>query len=149
MQESSPKASRVWLAALIVFGVALALRLVHLWALHRSFAGSDLFAIPLVDAKHHWDEALAILDGNPPMRDGVPWKGPGYSYFLAGLTALCGRSLGAVRWMLALLGSIIVPCWFCWPGACSIFAGASWRGCWLHATACSSSTTRNRTSRCC
>jgi len=106
MQESPPKVSRVWLAALIVFAVALALRLVHLWALHRSFAGSDLFAIPLVDAKHHWDEALAILDGNPPMRDGVPWKGPGYSYFLAGLAVLSGRSLGAVRWMLALLGSI-------------------------------------------
>ena len=106
MQEPSPKPSRVWLAALIVFAVALALRLVHLWALRSSFAGTELFSIPLVDAQHHWKEALAILDGDPPMRSGVPWKGPGYSYFLAGLAALFGRSLGAVRWGLAVLGSI-------------------------------------------
>ena len=31
MQEPPPKPSRVWLAALVVFAVALALRLAHLW----------------------------------------------------------------------------------------------------------------------
>jgi tetratricopeptide (TPR) repeat protein len=90
---------------LLVFGAALALRLGHLWALNSSFAGSDLFSIPLVDAAHHWKEALAILRGDSPLGEGVPWKGPGYSYFLAGLAAIFGPSAGAVRWPLAVLGS--------------------------------------------
>jgi hypothetical protein len=104
--EKPKTRSRIWLAALAIFVVALALRLAHLWALRSSYAGSDMFSLTLVDAAHHWKEALAILDGHSPLSDGVPWKGPGYSYFLAGLAALFGRSAGALRWPLALLGSI-------------------------------------------
>jgi tetratricopeptide (TPR) repeat protein len=58
------------------------------------------------DAAHHWNEAQQILDGDPGLRDRVPWKGPGYSYFLAGLMSVFGRSAGALRWAMALLGAL-------------------------------------------
>jgi tetratricopeptide (TPR) repeat protein len=90
----------------LVFVVALALRLGHLLALQSGFAGTALFSTPLVDAAHHWNEAQRILHEDFWLRDGVPWKGPGYSYFLAALAALSGSSVGVVRWVLAVLGAV-------------------------------------------
>jgi hypothetical protein len=90
----------------LVFLVALGLRLGHLAALEHSFSGTSLFTTPVVDAAYHWEEALQILDGDSQLRDRVPWKGPGYSWFLAGLAAVLGRSLGNVRWALAGLGAL-------------------------------------------
>jgi tetratricopeptide (TPR) repeat protein len=76
------------LGALIVFAVALALSLAR------------------GDAAHHWNEALDILQRDFWLRNRVFWKGPGYSYFLAGLMQLFGRSPGALRWPLAVLGAV-------------------------------------------
>jgi tetratricopeptide (TPR) repeat protein len=103
---SSDEARRVAIAALLVTAVALLLRLVHLYALRAGFAGTELFSIPRVDAEHHWLEALEILERNFRFPDRVPWKGPGYSYFLAGLAAVLGRSPGRLRWAVALLGAL-------------------------------------------
>jgi tetratricopeptide (TPR) repeat protein len=93
-------------AVLVVFAVALALRLGHLAGLESGLAGSHLFAMARGDAAHHWDEARQILDGDPELRQRIPWKGPGYSYFLAALMALFGRSAGTLRWVVAVLGAL-------------------------------------------
>jgi len=94
------------IAASLVTVVALVLRVAHLYALHAGFAGTELFSIPRVDAEHHWLEALELLERNFRFPDRVPWKGPGYSYFLAGLAACLGKSPGGLRWALALLGAL-------------------------------------------
>jgi tetratricopeptide (TPR) repeat protein len=91
--------------ALIVLAVALALRLSHLAALRDSFEGTHLFALARGDSAHHWYEALDILRGEIWLRDRMFWKGPGYSYFLAGLMQIVGSSPAALRWPLALLGA--------------------------------------------
>ena len=93
-------------ASLLVFAVALVLRFAHLASLRASFEATALFAMARADAAIHWREALEILGGNPLLADRIPWKGPGYSYFLAALIELVGPSPGAVRWPHALLGSI-------------------------------------------
>lgn len=93
-------------AVLIVFVVALALRLGHLAGLQSSFEGTHLFSLARGDAAHHWGEATRILDEGVWLRDRVAWKGPGYSYVLAGLMWVAGRSPAALRWPLALLGAL-------------------------------------------
>jgi hypothetical protein len=90
---------------LAVFAVALALRLLHLVGLEASWQDTHLFGMARGDEAHHWYEALEILDEDPLLRNRVFWKGPGYSYFLAGLIALFGSSPGALRWPLAVLGA--------------------------------------------
>jgi hypothetical protein len=91
---------------LVVFGAALALRASHLTALQASWEGTHLFFLARGDAAHHWREALDILDRDAWLRDRVFWKGPGYSYFLAALMQVFGRSPGALRWPLAILGAV-------------------------------------------
>ena len=90
----------------LVFAAALGLRLGHLAGLRASWAGTSLFALARGDAAHHWHEALDILDRDFWQTDHVFWKGPGYSYFLAGLMAVFGRSPGALRWPLVVLGAL-------------------------------------------
>ena len=58
---------------------------------------TPLFSIVRADASYHYEEATAILDDDDRLADRVPWKGPGYSYFLAGLMKLFGRSPGDLR----------------------------------------------------
>lgn len=102
-----PAARRRLLAGLaLVFLLALGLRLGHLAALQSSFEGSGLFSLTRVDAAHHWREAQLILDGDERIAERVPWKGPGYSWFLAGLAAVFGHDPGSLRWPLAVLGAL-------------------------------------------
>ena len=112
-ESTGGEGRRLLLAMALVFLVALDLRLGHLAALHASFAGTEIFSTPVVDAAHHWDEALRILEGDPSIHERVPWKGPGYSWFLAGLAWLVGPAVGGVRWVLAVLGAascaLLVP----------------------------------------
>lgn len=100
----------VWLALAVVFAVALALRLGHLASLRSSFEGTQLFSIARADAAHHWHEAQAILDGDFWLQDRMLYKGPGYSYFLAGLMQFCGREPANLRWPLAVLGALNCAC---------------------------------------
>ena len=93
-------------AVAAVFVVALVLRLGHLAGLQTGFEGTHLFSLARGDAAHHWLEAQEILDRDFWLRDRIPWKGPGYSYFLAGLMQLFGRSPDALRWPLAFLGAL-------------------------------------------
>ena len=96
----------VALGVLAVFLLALALRTGHLAALRAAWSELHLFAVARGDAAHHWHEAHAILGGDPWLTEHVLWKGPGYSYFLAGLIALFGNSPGTLRWPLAVLGAL-------------------------------------------
>ena len=96
---------RVALGVLAVLSLALALRIGHLAALGAAWSEMHLFSVVRGDAAHHWHEALEILGGDPWLVDGVLWKGPGYSYFLAGLITLFGSSPGTLRWPLAVLGA--------------------------------------------
>lgn len=96
---------RLALVAGGVFLLALALRLLHLDALRDAWEGTRLFSLARGDAAHHWREAQAILDQDPWLRDRVFWKGPAYSYLLAGLMEIVGRDPGALRWPFAWLGA--------------------------------------------
>lgn len=89
-----------------MFAVALALRLAHQAGLQRAWHGTHLFSLALGDAATHWQEAQRILGGDFWLTGTVPWKGPGYSYFLAALIALFGDSPGTLRWPLAALGAV-------------------------------------------
>lgn len=98
-----------WQAALAVaavLAVAALLRLWHLASLQEAWQGTQLFHLARGDAATHWREAQQVLDGDPFLADRVPWKGPGYSWFLAGLMQLVGRDPGALRWPLAWLGAL-------------------------------------------
>jgi len=105
--DPDPRANlRLALAAAGVFALALALRLLHLDALRDAWEGTRLFSLARGDAAHHWREAQDILDGDPWLRDRVFWKGPLYSYLLAGLMDLVGREPAALRWPFAWLGAL-------------------------------------------
>jgi tetratricopeptide (TPR) repeat protein len=104
--DSGAARRRLLAGMALVFLLALGLRLGHLYGLKASFEGTELFSITRVDAAHHWREAELILEGDERIAERVPWKGPGYSWFLAGLAALLGRDPGTLRWPLAVLGSL-------------------------------------------
>lgn len=97
---------RPWLAAAAVLAVAALLRLWHLASLQEAWEGTQLFHLARGDSATHWREAQQVLDGDPFLADRVPWKGPGYSWFLAALMQLVGRDPGALRWPLACLGAL-------------------------------------------
>jgi tetratricopeptide (TPR) repeat protein len=94
------------IAAGAVLLLALGLRLSHLISLQQGLEHTHLFSTGRVDAAFHLREAREILDGDFWLSGRVPWKGPGYSYFLAGLMWLLGRDPGAFRWALAGLGAL-------------------------------------------
>lgn len=96
----------VLLAAVAVFVLAAALRLGHVESLRRGLEGTQVFSSGRVDAAFHLREAREILDHDLLLRDRVHWKGPGYSYFLAGMMTLLGPDPGSYRWALALLGAL-------------------------------------------
>lgn len=96
----------MFVAAFLVFVAALILRLAHLDALQSAWEGTRLFSLARVDAGHHWRIAQLILDQDFWLSQRVFWKGPGYSYFLALLMELVGREPAALRWPLAVLGSL-------------------------------------------
>ncbi len=102
---------------LILFGLALAIRLGHLLLLQSS----PLFDIPIADTQYRVQEALAVVDGSLLGSDAVYWKGPLFSYFLAGIFALAGSELFMVRIVHILIGSANIVLLFVlarrWMGA--------------------------------
>jgi tetratricopeptide (TPR) repeat protein len=94
------------IAAGAVLLLALGPRLGHLVSLQHGLEHTHLFSTGRVDAAFHLREAREILDDDFWLSDRVPWKGPGYSYFLAGLMWLLGRDPAAFRWALAVLGAL-------------------------------------------
>jgi len=86
-----------WGAALVVFGVALAVRIAYLLSIRDAYFFARLETEPL--RYHQW--AVLILAGRPPL---PPFEqAPGYPYFVAAVYALFGRSPTAVAAVQCLL----------------------------------------------
>ena len=92
---------RTSLFPLFLFGLALSVRLGHLYLLQTS----PLFDIPIVDTRFHLEEALTILNKSLLGSEHVFYKGPLFSYFMAGLFGLFDVSLSIVRIVNILIGS--------------------------------------------
>jgi len=95
-----PRRERVW-PPLLVFLLALALRVAHVLALR----GSPYFTRPVLDAGTYHEAALALVrgDGYP---DAVFWQPPGYPFFLALVYAVAGPGFLAPRLVQAVLGAL-------------------------------------------
>jgi 4-amino-4-deoxy-L-arabinose transferase-like glycosyltransferase len=88
--------------ALVVFGVALLLRLVFFF-LNRH--NNPLFDYPIMDAKYHLEWAQKILAGNF-RGDEVFFRAPLYPYFLALLYKIGGAKIGFVILCQHVMGSL-------------------------------------------
>ena len=101
--------------AAAIFLLALAIRLLHLRevALHDPY-----YALPTVDDLQYdaWARRLAAGEG---LIDGVLYLGPGYPIFMAGIYAIFGPSLAAVKGVQAVLGA--GACVLAWGVARALF----------------------------
>lgn len=99
-------------AALLVAGVAFAVRLVYLLQFHHSV----FFASPILDAAWHDQWARRIAAGH--LLDGAPYfRAPFYPWFLALVYALGGGGPWAPRLLQSLLGALAAGglTWAAWP----------------------------------
>jgi tetratricopeptide (TPR) repeat protein len=106
------KGPRILPVALLIFGIALAVRLFHLWQLHRS----PFFTTLMGDARAYdgWAQRLAAgewLGGE------VFYQAPLYPYFLGAIYRVFGRDLTIVRVCQAVIGS----------ASCVLVALTAWR----------------------
>lgn len=98
--------------ALLVFGLALAIRLIHVWQLRRS----PFFEVLLGDG-HGYDEWARRIAAGDWIGSEVFYQAPLYPYFLGTIYATLGHSLVAVRVIQAVLGA----------GSCAFLALAAAR----------------------
>jgi len=101
--------------AALVFLAALGLRLLHLREIQ---AHDPFFAQASVDGAFYHAWALEILSGDW-LGDGVLYLGPLYPMFMAGVYALLGPSLPALKAVQAVLGA--VSCVLVWGLARELF----------------------------
>jgi tetratricopeptide (TPR) repeat protein len=87
-------------ASALIFGVALVIRLTHVWLLSRS----PFFTVLLGDARGYDEWAVRIAAGEWIGKD-VFYQAPLYPYFLAVLYRLFGHSFVAVRVVQSLIGA--------------------------------------------
>jgi len=85
---------------LFVFGIALLVRLIHVWQLQAS----PFFSVLLGDSRAYDEWAQRIAAGDWLGRE-VFYQAPLYPYFLGALYAVFGRDLLLVRLVQAALGS--------------------------------------------
>ena len=88
------------MAPLVIFAIALAVRLVHVWSLRHA----PFFDVLLGDARSYdaWAQQLAAGDW---IGHDVFYQAPLYPYFLGVLYSVGGRSLLMVRIVQAVIGS--------------------------------------------
>jgi tetratricopeptide (TPR) repeat protein len=86
---------------LATFAVAFAVRLVHVWQIHRA----PFFTVLMGDSRSYDEWARRIAGGEWIGRD-VFYQAPLYPYFLGGLYAIAGHHLLLVRLVQAVLGSL-------------------------------------------
>ncbi|MFH1756107.1 MAG: tetratricopeptide repeat protein, partial [Candidatus Latescibacterota bacterium] len=92
---------RIHLIAAGIFVLALALRLLHLWAMRSS----PFFDHLVVDSVDFDARAVAILQGSW-REEGAFYQAPLYPLFLAAVYKIFGHSLLAARLVQAVLGSL-------------------------------------------
>ncbi|MDH4017153.1 MAG: glycosyltransferase family 39 protein, partial [Actinomycetota bacterium] len=97
--------------ALLIFGIALALRLVHLWCVRDM----PFVEVPIVDAKAYdeWGQRIAAGDW---WGDTVFYQAPLYPYFLGTFYAVFGHSLAGVHALQMAMGA----------ASCVLLALAAW-----------------------
>lgn len=101
LDEPSARQTRNLKRLFLVFGIALSVRLLHLFALKVS----PIFEYKIGDAARYDAWAQTIADGNW-IGEGVFYQAPLYPYFLGTIYATLGNSLFTVRFAQAILGSI-------------------------------------------
>jgi tetratricopeptide (TPR) repeat protein len=94
-----PAGSRAFLA-LAIFGVALLVRLVHVWQIRRS----PFFSVLMGDS-HGYDEWAQRIAAGDWVGHEVFYQAPLYPYLLGVIYAIAGRHLLLVRIVQALIGS--------------------------------------------
>jgi len=96
----------------VIFVLALAVRLVHLWQIRRA----PFFDLLIGDARAYdvWARQIAAGDW---VGQGVFYQAPLYAYFLGTIYAIAGHDLLLVRLVQAVLGS----------ASCVLVAAAGWR----------------------
>lgn len=99
-RQVSPGRAPGWKSLAPIFGLALAVRLLHVWQIRSA----PFFATLLGDSKAYDAWALRIAAGNW-LGSEVFYQAPLYPYFLGVLYALIGRDLLLVRVVQAILGS--------------------------------------------
>ena len=94
------EARAVWRSAALVFLVALAIRLTHLWYLRRS----PFFALLMGDSLSYdaWAQRIASGDW---LGTGVFYQAPLYPYLLGIFYRVCGHDLTALKLAQIVLGS--------------------------------------------
>jgi 4-amino-4-deoxy-L-arabinose transferase-like glycosyltransferase len=90
-----------WGLSVLVFGVALAVRVVHMFALRQS----PYFSRAVLDAETYFRAASALAAGEG-WPEPVYWQPPGYPYFLAAVLWLAGPDFLAIRLVQAILGAL-------------------------------------------
>ncbi|HEX3645594.1 MAG TPA: tetratricopeptide repeat protein, partial [Vicinamibacterales bacterium] len=90
---------RAWFA-IVVFGIALLVRLAHLWQMRRS----PFFALLMGDSRGY-DEWARRIAGGEWLGHEVFYQAPLYPYLLGVIYAVAGRHLFLVRLVQALIGS--------------------------------------------
>ncbi len=95
-----PSAALSTRAQLLVFGIAFALRLLHVLAI----SDNPYFNHPIIDAETYDLAAREIASGRGHP-DPVFWQPPGYTYFLAFIYSLTDGSYLAPRIIQAVLGA--------------------------------------------
>ncbi len=96
---ASPEARVLWQVALVA-AVALAVRLLHVWQIHRA----PFFTVLMGDARGYDEWARQIAGGDWVGHD-VFYQAPLYPYFLGLLYTIAGPSLVTVRVCQAVVGS--------------------------------------------
>ena len=90
-----------WAAAAAIFGLALAVRLIHVWQIRKA----PFFTVLMGDARAYDEWAQQIARGEWLGHE-VFYQAPLYPYFLGTLYRIAGRDLLVVRLCQAIIGSL-------------------------------------------
>ncbi len=101
-----PKGSsrKAWLPPVLLFILALAVRLAHLYLMRQS----PYFLYPIMDSRIHDEWAWSIVSGQNAVWTAPFFRAPLYPYFLAGIYWIFGHSLTLARVAQTILGSMSV-----------------------------------------
>ena len=99
---TGPGISRpAWRGALLVFGIALVIRILFWW----EWTNAGLLNLPVVDALTYDQSARGLLDGSWPGPQPF-WQAPLYPTFLAAVYQVFGWDWSAARLVQAVLGAL-------------------------------------------
>lgn len=98
--------------AVLIFLVALGVRLIHVWQIRRA----PFFTVLIGDSRAYDEWAREIARGDW-MGHGIFYQAPLYPYFLGAIYSIAGRHLMVVRICQAIVGSV----------SCTLLGFSGWR----------------------